>query len=206
MDFFDKLSKKVGEVYQGAKTKTEEVSQEFKLKSEISKRKAAIEKIYAEIGMIVYEDIKDNKDVSRDVVESKCSEITANNEEIARLEAEILKVKSIRVCEKCNAEIDYKITIQTYHLIPTTIKLYDTNDGNRELLLTCNESAQRDEEYKINCVSDDYTLYYSSNDEDNYEVEVIFDSTDAEGNPWSQDYSELLDFIDIKIDSWQKTN
>lgn len=109
MDFFDKLSKKVGEVYQGAKTKTEEVSQEFKLKSEISKRKAAIEKIYAEIGMIVYEDIKDNKDVSRDVVESKCSEITANNEEIARLEAEILKVKSIRVCEKCNSEIDYKM-------------------------------------------------------------------------------------------------
>ena len=35
MEFFDKLSKKVGEVYQGAKTKTEEVSQEFKLKNEI---------------------------------------------------------------------------------------------------------------------------------------------------------------------------
>ena len=32
MDFFDKLGKKMGEVYQGAKSKTEEVSQEFKLK------------------------------------------------------------------------------------------------------------------------------------------------------------------------------
>ena len=85
MDFFDKLSKKMGEVYQGAKTKTEEVSQEFKLKSEISKRKSAIEKIYAEMGRIVYEDIKDNKDVSREVVEAKCAEITANYEEIARL-------------------------------------------------------------------------------------------------------------------------
>lgn len=116
------------------------------------------------------------------------------------------KVSNNKDSQRSDVNIDYKITIQTYHLIPTTIKLYDTNDGNRELLLTCNESAQRDEEYKINCVSDDYTLYYSSNDEDNYEVEVIFDSTDAEGNPWPQDYSELLDFIDIKIDSWQKTN
>jgi hypothetical protein len=109
MDFFDKLGKKMGEVYQGAKSKTEEVSQEFKLKSEISKRKNAIEKLYAEMGRIVYEDIKDNKDVSRDVVEAKCAEITANYEEIARLEGEILKVKSIRVCEKCKAEIDYSV-------------------------------------------------------------------------------------------------
>ena len=109
MDFFDKLSKKMGEVYQGAKSKTEEVSQEFKLKSEISKRKAAIEKIYSDIGRVVYEDIKDNKDVSREVVEAKCSEITANTEEIARLEAEILKVKSIRVCENCKNEIDYSV-------------------------------------------------------------------------------------------------
>ena len=108
MEFFDKLSKKVGEVYQGAKTKTEEVSQEFKLKNEIAKRKAAIEKIYAEIGVIVYEDIKDNKDVSRDVIEAKCSEITANKEEISRLEAEVLKVKNIRICENCKNEIDFK--------------------------------------------------------------------------------------------------
>lgn len=109
MEFFDKLSKKVGEVYQGAKTKTEEVSQEFKLKNEIAKRKAAIEKIYAEIGVIVYEDIKDNKDVSRDVIEAKCSEITANKEEISRLEAEVLKVKNIRICENCKNEIDFKV-------------------------------------------------------------------------------------------------
>ena len=109
MDFLDKLSKKMGEVYQGAKTKTEEVSQEFKLKSEISKRKSAIEKIYAEMGRIVYEDIKDNKDVSREVVEAKCNEITANLEEIARLEGQILKVKSIRICENCKGEIDYSV-------------------------------------------------------------------------------------------------
>lgn len=109
MEFFDKLSKKVGEVYQGAKTKTEEVSQEFKLKNEIAKRKSAIEKIYAEIGVIVYEDIKDNKDVSRDVIEAKCSEITANKEEISRLEAEVLKVKNIRICESCKNEIDFKV-------------------------------------------------------------------------------------------------
>ena len=66
-------------------------------------------KIYLDIGRVVYEDIKDNKDVSREVVEAKCSEITANTEEIARLEAEILKVKSIRVCENCKNEIDYSV-------------------------------------------------------------------------------------------------
>ena len=109
MDFFDKLSKKMGEVYQGAKTKTEEVSQEFKIRTKITEKKSAIEKMYTEIGKVVYEDIKDNKDVSRDVVVEKCNMITAYTEEIARLEAEMLKVKNIRICESCKAEIDYKM-------------------------------------------------------------------------------------------------
>ena len=39
MDFFDKLGKKMGDVYQGAKAKTEEVSQEFKIRTKITEKK-----------------------------------------------------------------------------------------------------------------------------------------------------------------------
>lgn len=109
MEFFDKLGKKMGDLYQGGMAKTEELSKEFKLKTEISKKKAEIEKLYTEIGKVVYEDIKDNKDVSREVVEGKCNLITSNFEEIARIEGEILKVKNIRICEGCKNEIDFKV-------------------------------------------------------------------------------------------------
>ena len=109
MEFFDKLGKKMEEAYNTTKSKTEEMSKEFKIKNKISEKKSAIDKLYVEIGKIVYEDIKDSKDVSRDIVEEKCNEITTAREEIGKLEAEILKVKNIRICEGCKAEIPFDV-------------------------------------------------------------------------------------------------
>lgn len=116
------------------------------------------------------------------------------------------KVSNNKSGVKSDVNIGYKIIIQTFHLMPTTIYLYDTNNNNKNLIMTCNGNNNRNTEHKIECISSEYVLNYSSNVTNNYEIDVLFNSTDANGETWEKEYSELIDFIDIKIDSYQKTN
>lgn len=106
MDFFNKLGKKASETYQATKEKASNLSDELKLRGKISDQKDIIEKLYKEIGKIVYEDVKDGKDVSRDAVVSKCDDISKAKDEIAKLETEILAVKKIKKCAECGTELD----------------------------------------------------------------------------------------------------
>lgn len=107
--------------------------------------------------------------------------------------------------KKSDVNIGYKIYIETLHLIPTTINLYKVEDTNKTNILTCNENNERNSENKIVCITEEEILYYSNESTNNYELEVIFEEKDSNGNSWSSDYSDLIDFIDIKIDSYQKT-
>lgn len=106
MDFFSKLGKKASETYQATKEKASSISDELKLKGKISEQKEKIEKIYKEIGEIVYNDIKEGKDSSRDIVMPKCDEISKAKDEISKLETEILAVKKIKKCVECGEELD----------------------------------------------------------------------------------------------------
>ncbi len=106
MDFLNKLGKKASETYQATKEKASSISDELKLKGKISEQKEKIEKIYREIGEIVYNEVKDGKDVSRDAIIPKCDEISKSKDEISKLETEILAVKKIKKCSNCGAELD----------------------------------------------------------------------------------------------------
>ena len=74
MDFFNKLGKKANEAYKVTKEKATEaykvtkekandISEEIKLKSKINSLEEKNYEIYAEIGEIVYNEVKDGKDV-----------------------------------------------------------------------------------------------------------------------------------------------
>lgn len=106
MDFFNKLGKKASETYQATKEKASNISDELKLKGKISEQKEKIEKMYKEIGEIVYNEVKDGKDVSRDTIIPKCDEISKAKDQISKLETEILAVKKIKKCANCGAELD----------------------------------------------------------------------------------------------------
>ena len=60
MGFFDDLSKKASETYRNTAEKTNKLTREMKLKSQINDDKNKIEKIYAEIGKKVYEKLIQN--------------------------------------------------------------------------------------------------------------------------------------------------
>ena len=107
MDFFNKLGKKASETYQVTKEKTVKFSNEVKLKGKISDVKANINQVYKEIGELVYEQFKNNTDKKEDI-ELKCQVIANLNDEISKLESEILALKETKKCISCGEEIDSK--------------------------------------------------------------------------------------------------
>lgn len=117
------------------------------------------------------------------------------------------KVSNYKNGSGSDLNIGYRLCIETYHFIPTVIELYkkskETNQA--ELILTCDESDKRNIENKVVCESDIYTLNYKYQDEDNYLIKIIYNSKDQMQQTWSEDYADLVDFIDVKIDSWQLT-
>ena len=108
MNFFDKLGRKAKETYKVAKEKTVNLTEELKIKGKINEINDKIESIYAEIGKFVYTELKDGRDASRDVVTEKCNEISTLNDELEKLRTDLLALKNIKKCVKCNAEMDLK--------------------------------------------------------------------------------------------------
>lgn len=106
MGFFNQLGKKASETYQVTKEKAVNISEELKLKGKISDLKDKISKAYKEIGEIVYNEIKDGKDVSKDEVTTKCEEISRYKDEISKLETEILAIRKVKKCDSCGEELE----------------------------------------------------------------------------------------------------
>lgn len=93
--------------------------------------------------------------------------------------------------------ISYQCIIKTYHLMPLEIKLYKTGSVE-ELILTCDETFSRDSDNQLVCNSLVQKMSYDSEVSDTYRLDISFPE---EFN--NEDYSELVDYIDIDIRSWQ---
>ena len=93
--------------------------------------------------------------------------------------------------------IIYNITLNTMHLMPLGINLYDES-GN--LVLTCNEENTRNIRNELECKSNDIEMAYDKDIKDNYTLKVKFDSLYNESS-----YADLVDYINLKVDSYQKT-
>lgn len=93
--------------------------------------------------------------------------------------------------------ISYQCIIKTYHLMPLEIKLYKTGSVE-ELILTCDETFSRDNDNQLVCNSLVQKMAYDSKVSDTYRLDISFPQ---EYN--DEDYSELVDYIDIDIRSWQ---
>ena len=98
-----------------------------------------------------------------------------------------------------NITIQYQIRLYTYHFIPLEIKLYKVGESD-ELLMTCDETYSRNSSNAIVCNSEIQEMNYRDEETDNYKLIINFE----EGyNDYR--YSELVDFVDLEISSWQKT-
>ena len=115
---------------------------------------------------------------------------------IVRLVVLIQKIDLIKI----QISTPYTIYIQN-----STLNKKNEITNLDELVLTCNEEDERNSENKLTCTSDIYTLDYKYQEQDDYSIKITYDNKDKNQNTWSEEYSELVDFIDIKIESWQLT-
>lgn len=99
MAFFDTLASKSKDVAEKAKKMAEVAS----LNSQISSKESEIKNVYREIGQAIYA----NKETWKEVDLSELfGKIEAAEAEIARLKAEILVIKEVKICTQCGGEID----------------------------------------------------------------------------------------------------
>lgn len=98
-----------------------------------------------------------------------------------------------------DVSVEYRIIIKTFHLAPLNIKLYKVNNDIRNLVLNCNETYSRNSQNEIVCNTAVFTMSYVTGTTEQYELDVTFPS---EYN--SEDYTNLLDYVNLEIKSWQK--
>ena len=96
-----------------------------------------------------------------------------------------------------NVTTEYQITIKTFHFMPLLIELYK----NDELVMNCDEKHSRNTDNALVCNSDIWELEHNSTKTDNFKIKISFPN---EYN--SLEYTELVDYIDIDISSWQNLN
>lgn len=97
--------------------------------------------------------------------------------------------------------IEYQLTIKTMHLIPLDIELCKMNGSLEELVLKCDENYTRNTENELVCNVITMRMDYSSELTDNYKLKLKFPSEYS-----SEQYSNLVDYINIEIKSSQKLN
>ena len=91
--------------------------------------------------------------------------------------------------------ISYQLTILTPHFTPLVIELYKDD----ELVMTCDESYSRNENNELVCNSSIQELSHEDESIDNYTLKITFD-----GLYNDESYSNLIDYINIEIKSYQK--
>ncbi len=96
--------------------------------------------------------------------------------------------------------IEYEIILKTQLLIPLTYKLSNIT-STEELLFTCDNTVVRDAENIVVCKSDPITMAEGAIDIDNFKLEILFPGIYSDVM-----YAGLVDYVDIEINSWQKTN
>jgi hypothetical protein len=95
--------------------------------------------------------------------------------------------------------IEYQMTIKTFHLVPLNIELYKVDEESETLLITCDETFSRNEDNELVCNLPVEELDYLKETKNNYRLKISFPE---EYN--DEVYSNLVDYIDIEIKSWQK--
>lgn len=97
--------------------------------------------------------------------------------------------------------INYQMIIKTYHFMPLDIELYKIEDGEEIKILTCDENLySRNADNQLLCNTEIQTMSYDISKMDDYKLKMNFPSIYND-----EQYTELVDYIDIEINSWQVT-
>lgn len=111
----------------------------------------------------------------------------------------LFSVSNIKDDLKSHVTVDYQIIIQTYHFMPLNIELYKIEEEKETLIMICDETYTRNDSNALVCNSEIQQMSHENDVLDNYKIKIEYDKKYN-----SSEYSDLVDFIDITIKSWQK--
>ncbi len=108
MAFLDKVGETLAAKSRDVADKAKEMAEVNRLNGQIHTQKNKAEKIYAEIGKVVYEKREDWGQLD---ISGRTEELDSIQAEIQRLKEEILRVKGMRECVNCGTEVSRKATV-----------------------------------------------------------------------------------------------
>lgn len=103
MAFFEKMSETLTVKGKGMADKAKELAEVNHLNGQINTQKNTAEKLYKEIGQLIYENREDWKSVD---IATQLEQLDSIQEKILELQEEILQVKGVRRCAGCGAEVN----------------------------------------------------------------------------------------------------
>lgn len=109
MEFWNDLSKKVGDAANATVKGAEKLSGIAKIKYNISVKNAKLDKIFENIGRLSYDEYK-NDVVNSEIIESFFLEAKAIEAEIASLNSELDEISNSRRCIECKAKLAKDMT------------------------------------------------------------------------------------------------
>ena len=148
-----------------------------------------------------------NSNVDFISVDQKIASFIFDTETLDRLELPLVDLKPGQINEynfsvsntKQNKTSDvtilYQLTVLTPHFTPLIIEVYKGNN----LVMTCDENYSRNANNELVCNTEVFELSHSSANQDNYKLKITFDSRYADLS-----YTNLIDYINIEIKSYQK--
>ena len=95
--------------------------------------------------------------------------------------------------------VEYQLIIKTYHFIPLTIDLYKIENEKDIFVGKCDESVSRNSLNELVCKMPIELLNNSKEEKIDYKIKIEFPEKYNDAS-----YSNLVDFINIEIESWQK--
>lgn len=112
MNFLDKLGQISSQTYKYTQEKTTKIAKIAKLKALMNEDKQKVEDLYNEIGKKLYENhVRAEKIDIVSKIEDICKEIDAYADEIELTRKEILKLKDLKQCKKCNYEMELELSL-----------------------------------------------------------------------------------------------
>jgi DNA-directed RNA polymerase subunit RPC12/RpoP len=104
MAFFENIGKKVGGAAQAAAKKSGELVEVTKLNVSIGTEEDKIEKLYAQMGKLIYEKYITTGTADEELVEI-CEQIKVHEDSIKALRSKIAEIKQVKSCSNCGAEM-----------------------------------------------------------------------------------------------------
>lgn len=102
MDFFSKVSGTISNKSKDVAHKAKELAEIANLNGQVSTQESNINRYYKEIGELVY---NERIGIGNSDLDEKYAQVDAAYDEIKHLKAKIRKVKGVKTCVECGAEI-----------------------------------------------------------------------------------------------------